>query len=77
MKFKITMKDPDGFHDSVTDAIKDMTRGIEGIAEDECETLLESRRETLNGSARQWFEYNEYVTIEIDTDAMTATVCNR
>ena len=77
MKFKITMKDPDGFHDSVTEAIKDMTRGIEGITEDEREAMEESRRETLNGIARQWFEYNEYVTIEIDTDAMTATVCNR
>jgi len=77
MKFKIQMKDPDGVYDAITDAMKDTLRSIEGITDDERESLEESRREKIEAAVGKWFEYNEYVTIEIDTDAGTATVCER
>ncbi len=77
MKIKIQMKDPDGVYDAVTDAIKDTLRSIQGISDDEREKLEESRREEANEAIFKWIDYGEYVTIEIDTDNMTATVCER
>ena len=77
MKINITLKDPDGFHDSIGDAIKDSLRTIEGLTDDEKEALEETRREEVNELLSKWVEYSEYVTIEFDTDAMTATVKTR
>lgn len=75
MKFKITMKHADGVYDSVTDAVTESLAAIEGISDDERETLEETRREEVNEVIGKWFECGEYLTIKIDTDAMTATVC--
>jgi len=74
MKFKITLKDPDGFYDAITDAIEDSLPET-GINEDERELLTESRRDETNDAISKWVQYNEYITVEIDTDSMTATVC--
>jgi hypothetical protein len=76
MKFKITMKDPDGVYDSVTEAAKQSAAEAKGIDETEREELQESRRETIDQDIRQWFKYGEYLTVEIDTEAKTATVLN-
>ena len=75
MKIKITFKDPDGVYDAITDAVKDQLRNIEGITEDERETMEESRREGMNELLSKWIEYSEYITIEFDTEAGTAVVC--
>jgi len=76
MKFKITMKDPDGVYNSVTDAAAASAAAVNGISDDERESLEESRREEITECIGKWFEYSEYLTVEIDTDSMTATVCN-
>ena len=77
MKIRITLKDPDGFYDAIGDAIKDSIRPIEGLSDDEKDALEETRREEVNESLSDWVEYNEYVTIEFDTEEQTATVIKR
>jgi hypothetical protein len=73
MKFTVTMKDPDGFSFSVEDAVKDSIRDLK-LSERELAAVEEERTEELNEKLRRWFEYGEYVRIEVDTEAMTATV---
>lgn len=75
MKFKITMKDHDGVYESINDAAFESALEVKGIGYSERERLIESRREELEESIKKWFQYNEYVTIEIDTEAGTAIVC--
>jgi len=75
MKLKITLKDPDGVYDSIQDAAESSTGDADGLDQDELEKLAESRREKLEEQCNPWIRYGEYVTIEIDTDAGTATVC--
>jgi len=74
MKFKITMKDPDGFYDSVQDAAEEWANQVTGVDDDERENLVESKREKLGEILKQWFEYSEYLVVEIDTDANTIAV---
>lgn len=75
MKFKVTMKDPDTLYDAVNDAVKAQIEEIGITDEDEIEALLEKRAEKVREICAEWFEYGEYLTIEIDTEAKTATVC--
>ena len=72
MKFNITMKDPDGFYESVKNAVEESLPT--GLSSGERSNLLEDRIEKVEESLERWFEYNEYVTIEVDTDNNTATV---
>ena len=75
MKIKITFKDPDGVYDRISDVVIDQLRNIEGITDDERETMEESRREGMNELLSKWIEYSEYITIEFDAEAGTAVVC--
>lgn len=75
MKLKITLKDPDGVYDSIHEAAKASTAGAKGLEDSELDELQETRREKLSEQCKPWIKYGEYVTIEIDTDAGTATVC--
>ncbi len=77
MKFTVTFKDPDGPADCIADAVKESLADI-GLTGDEMEAIIEKRQEKLT----EWcfgnfFEYGEYVEIEIDTDAGTARVVPR
>ena len=74
MKIRITLKDPDGVWDSVADAAKESVATTIGLSNDERLSLLETRRASINKALLPWIKYGEYVTIEIDTDAKTATV---
>lgn len=76
MKFRVTMKDPDTLSDAINEAAKKMLAAVEGMDTDR-ELLVERRCEELSTLANNWFEYGEYVTIEIDTEAKTAIVCER
>lgn len=66
------MKDPDGFYESVKNAVEESLPT--GLSSGERSNLLEDRMEKVEESLERWFEYNEYVTIEVDTDNNTATV---
>lgn len=74
MKFRITMKDPDGIYECTEDAIKRDVAAIPGLSKDEREAVLEKRRDAVIDVRDRWFEYGDYVTVEIDTDAGTARV---
>ena len=76
MKFRVTMKDPDTLGDAIREAVTKQVAAIPGVHEneDEAELLIEKRMEKATDICGQWFEYGEYLTVEIDTVANTATV---
>ena len=72
MKFKITLKDPDGVGNSIQEAIKnDLPNDLD---ENEFEELTESRKNLVEEAASKWIKYGEYITVEIDTAANTCVV---
>ena len=75
MKFKVTLKDPDGFYESIDEAIEDSLPGM--LTERETKALKEARREEYEERMRKWVEHGEYIEIEFDLEAMTATVVER
>jgi hypothetical protein len=74
MKFRVTMKDPDGPCDSIQDAAERSLAAIEGLDDDERAELQESREVSLRQFASRWMTFGEYITIEFDTETQTAVV---
>ena len=70
MKVRITMKDPDGIYECVRDAVKESRPP--GLADEEWEALEADRVRALTHS--RWIDCGDYITVEIDTGANTATV---
>lgn len=70
------MKDPDGVSDAIMEAAQRSVAGMK-LDDDEREELEESRREKISEKLGKWFEYSEYLDIEIDLDAGTAVVVER
>ena len=77
MKFKITIKAPDCFYDGIGEAIEESFKGTTFFNKEEAESAWDARRKSLNDAIKPWVEYGEYVTIEFDTVAKTATVLPR
>lgn len=80
MKIEVQLKDPDGLHDAIHDAVKDSlaSSGLSLHDDDkELEALEEIRTGRAHKALKKWVEHGEYVTIEFDTKAMTATVKER
>ena len=77
MKFTVSLKDPDGFSNSVDEAVRQSVQAQEGLDEDEKDDVIERRNEKTWKALGKFVEYQEYVTIEFDTDAGTATVVPR
>lgn len=75
MKVKIQLKDPDGIWESIREAAESSTGDTEGLDDNELEAIAEARRRKLEEQCSPWIDCGEYVTIEIDTDAGTAKVC--
>ena len=75
MKIKVQMKDPDTLDDAIRDAVKALNRTE--LDDDEAEAVRELRMEKARTLAGRWFEYGEYLTVEIDTKAETCTVIPR
>lgn len=73
MKFKVHMKDPDTLGDAIDEAVAISVAIISEDA-DEREAVAEKRREKVRDLCAKWFEYGEYLTVEIDTEAETCTV---
>lgn len=75
MKFCITMKDPDGVFDSVTDHIlKELNLNAASLTNREIKNLTETRRDAIDESLTKWFRHGEYLTVEVDLEAGTCTV---
>lgn len=64
MKIKVTMKTPDALDYALKDAFSDYP-----IPEDGEDMEYEAREKLA-----KWFRYGECLTVEFDTEAMTATV---
>ncbi len=74
MKFRVTMKDPDVLTDAIAEAVDSQVH-IEGVDEEEMMDIRRSRVEKIyEMCSRRWFEYGEYLVVEIDTDAKTCVV---
>ncbi len=76
MKFTVTMKHPDALHDAIAQAVESKV-ALLGLAKDEAVRVAELRAEKVRDVCGKWFHYGELVSIEIDTDAGTATVVPR
>lgn len=74
MKFVVRLKDPDGFSDSVRIAVDSDVAKVAGLDPDEKESVFELRQEKVWDDLAKFVTYQEYITIEFDTDAGTATV---
>lgn len=76
-KFRVTLKDPDGVFESVreyAESIAAQAKAIPAVAELSPGDWAESIRSALSEKISRWVKYGEYVTIEFDTEAGTATV---
>ena len=73
MKLRVTMKDPDGVWESSNAVAEGLVAGME-LDDDAREHMEEYFREKTRQELTKWFRYGEYVEIDIDLDAGTATV---
>lgn len=77
MKVRVMLKDPDTMQDSVDDAFADEVCP-EGVADDEWDDIRASRADKAKKAITdKWMEYGEYLEVEFDLEAMTATVIER
>jgi hypothetical protein len=76
MKFRVILKDPDGFSEGVMDAVDDELKRL-NLNKDDQETLREPKELKLFEFLEKWVEYSEYVTLEFDTEEKTAIVVDR
>ena len=74
MKFTITLKDPDRPYEQILETARDSLSEVTGISENEKELLVDGRVEELQEFIGKWFQYGEYIKINFDTEADTATV---
>lgn len=74
MKFKVTLKDPDTLGDAILEAVEKEFADSK-LEQDELDSVIELRQEKVSEICAKWFEYSEYLTVEIDTDKQTITVC--
>ena len=73
MLITVAMKAPDTLHDAIKDAVEASVANI--TDEDERAAIAEVRREKAAEVCGKWFQYSEYLQVEIDTDAKTIRVC--
>ena len=75
MKFRVTMKTPDALNIAIDEAVDSI---VEDLPEDLPEDEQEDKRIDLTDEAKEfaskYFKYGEYIAIEFDTEAKTATV---
>lgn len=72
MKFRVTMKCPDALDSAIEQAAEEEC-AMAGDA-DEQAFCRASTTKKLDRLCESWFEYQESVTLEIDTDAQTCVV---
>lgn len=73
MKFMVQMKDPDTLGDAINDAVGNEVGGMD-LSADEKEAVSELRRQAVAKLCAKWFEFSEYLCVQIDTEADTCTV---
>lgn len=74
MKIRVTLKDPDTMHDAVDEAFEKLAKP-EGVDAEEWADIREARAaKAKEDISNRWMEYGEYLEVEFDLDAKTATV---
>ncbi len=77
MIFTITMKNPDALRFALKDAVDEIfpEEDFNNLkTEEEIEELKEEKIDELKKICSKWFEYDEYVYLQIDTKLQTCTV---
>ena len=75
MKIFVNLSDPDGFHESVRDAVETMARRMCPVLDDdEIAPVIEARTEKAWARLGAWVRNRQEVTIEFDTDSCMARV---
>jgi len=72
MKFTVIFKDPDALWEAIDDTVNELK--VAGLSDDELEAVKEKRREEIRKMCGKWFDYGEYLSVEIDTDKKSCTV---
>lgn len=72
MKIKITFKDPDMLDECIGEGVRDYP--VQGLSDDEYSAVKEKRKEEVRELCSQWFEYGEYLTVEVDTETKSIRV---
>lgn len=73
MIIRVNLKDPDGFSDSVDEVVRADVAKL-GLEKDEADAVFKTRREKTWEALAKFVRYKEYVSIEFNTEAGTATV---
>ena len=72
MKIQIKFKDPDMLHECISEGVRDYP--VVGLSDDEAEAVMEKREETVGELCSDWFEFGEYLTVEVDTETESVRV---
>lgn len=73
MKIRVSIKDPDVFSEAIDGAVETDVQSLH-LSDDECEAIAEMRRSKVGETLARWLQYGEYIVVEFDTEAGTATV---
>lgn len=69
------MKDPDGISESVKDHLERFVARLKesdhGLSNEEIKAVIEVRREAIECALRKWFEFQEYLHLEVDIENLT------
>jgi hypothetical protein len=74
MKIRIQFKDPDRVGDAIQESVLASVQGLTYLPQDEKDAVIDRRYESAWAATEEFIEWQEYVTIEIDTEAGTARV---
>jgi len=77
MKFTVTLKDPDCLAECIRDAVMADVVKLDLADDAERDAVADMREAAARDVCATWFEYGEYLEVEIDTEAKTATVLPR
>lgn len=75
MKIRVTLKEPDSFHDAIKFAVKKEIEPLLSGDKHEDKYLADEKTEEVKNFLSKWVQYSEYITVEFDTELGTATVC--
>lgn len=74
MKIKIQMKDPDCFEQLEQEIVDNLFTGETNLSNEEVDAVVEKRKDAITDLLDTWFEYEEYLTVEVDTETKTIRV---
>lgn len=73
MKIRVLLKDPDNFSDTVDEAVR-ASLAVLKLPKEEEDAIFETRRETVWKKLSKFVDCQEYLDVEFDLEAGTATV---